>query len=139
MAPNMHSPIQFETPENICISYELAGPGTRFVAWFMDTILIGLIVLALFFVMLIAGASFDVVRRNLSDREGHPFFYFIGVYYIAYSFGNLLYFGSSELLLRGQTIGKRSVHIRVVKADGFCWTRWPFLFAPYSASSTTSQ
>jgi len=33
--------------------------------------------------------------------------------------GSLLYFTTTELLVRGQTIGKRACGLRVVKADGF--------------------
>jgi uncharacterized RDD family membrane protein YckC len=115
----MADDIQFETPENVRISYQLAGPGTRFVAWFMDNILIVIVAVVLFIGILIAGASLDIVGEDRYGRSGHALLYLLGLYWIGYSLGGLLYFGLSELLLRGQTIGKRSVHIRVVKSDGF--------------------
>jgi uncharacterized RDD family membrane protein YckC len=112
----MNSGIQFETPENVQISYQLAGPGTRFVAYFMDFLVMFIFGLLLFFGLLIAGASFDIARGRDSESA---IFYFLGIYAVIFTLGNLFYFGISELLLRGQTIGKRSMKIRVVSANGF--------------------
>jgi uncharacterized RDD family membrane protein YckC len=115
----MGSGIEFETPENVRLSYQLAGPGTRFVAWFMDTILMSLMAVVVFIGALIAGASADIIGQDRYGKSSHAVLYSLGLFWIAYSLGNLLYFGGCELLLRGQTIGKRSMRIRVVKADGF--------------------
>ena len=43
----MHEALQFETPENIRVQYTPAGLGTRFVAWFIDQILVSLLMLAI--------------------------------------------------------------------------------------------
>jgi uncharacterized RDD family membrane protein YckC len=115
----MAGDIEFETPENVRISYRPAGPGTRFVAWIMDTILMGLVAVVVFIGVLISGASADILGRDRYGRSSHAMWYFLGIFWLAYSLGSFLYFGCCELLMRGQTIGKRSVHIRVVKADGF--------------------
>jgi uncharacterized RDD family membrane protein YckC len=115
----MANDIQFETPENVRLSYRPAGPGTRFIAWFIDNILIGIVAFVAFIAMLIAGASVDIVGHGLYGHSNHALLYFLGIFWLAYSVGSLLYFGCCELLLRGQTIGKRQVHIRVVKTDGF--------------------
>src|SRR5262249_48649054 len=101
--------IQFETPENVQISYHLAGPRTRFVALFTDTLLIGIVSVILFVVVLIAGAATDIVSADRFGHSGHALWIFMGLFWLAYSLGNLFYFGICELLLRGQTIGKRSV------------------------------
>jgi len=111
--------IQFETPENVQISYQLAGPGTRFIAWFTDTLLIGIVAVILFFTALIAGAAMDIASEDGLGHSAHALWILGGLFWLAYSLGNLFYFRVCELLLRGQTIGKRSVKIRVVKADGF--------------------
>ena len=42
-----------------------------------------------------------------------------GIFYLGFALSDWMYFGLSELLLRGQTFGKRQMGIRVVKADGF--------------------
>jgi uncharacterized RDD family membrane protein YckC len=115
----MANNVQFETPENVQISYRIAGQGTRFVAWFADNILLALIAIGLFIVALIAGASTDILSHEPGRSSSHAVLYFLGLFWLAYSLGNLLYFGCCELFMRGQTIGKRSMRIRVVKADGF--------------------
>lgn len=106
--------VTFETPENIPVSYPLAGPGTRFIAFIFDTfiILVGLLILflvSLILVLVFADAnampfSGDVVIAGLTVFVG---FVFIG------------YFGVSEWLMNGVTIGKAALRIRVVMADGF--------------------
>jgi hypothetical protein len=45
--------------------------------------------------------------------------YMVGIFTLLWGLGSFLYFGCCELLLRGQTIGKRFLDIRVVKSDGF--------------------
>ena len=67
----MADDIQFETPENVKLSYRLAGPGTRFVAWMMDIILLFILVFVLFIVALFAGASLDILQAQL--RRAQPF------------------------------------------------------------------
>src|SRR3954470_3584374 len=101
----MGSGIQFETPENVRLSYELAGPGTRFVAWFMDTILIFVVAIVVFIGVLIAGASVDIVGQERYGHSSHAVLYFLALYWLGYTLGSLLYFGACELVLRGQTIG----------------------------------
>ncbi len=120
----MSSDIQFETPENIRVTYRAAGAGTRFVAWFVDMILVTIVIVVMVIVGLILGASLDITARDLfpdsrGDHMGRAMFYVAGILWAIYSIGSLFYFGMSELLARGQTLGKRWTHIRVVKADGF--------------------
>ena len=45
--------------------------------------------------------------------------YFLGIWILVWGLGSFFYYGFSELLLRGQTIGKRSQQIRVVRDGGF--------------------
>jgi len=117
--------VQFETPENVRVSYQLAGPGTRFIAWFVDEIILGLLCFVIFFALLLLGGSLETVLKQASgspsgDRESPKLvLYAFGLYWLIASLGSFFYFGLSELLLRGQTIGKRLMRIRVVKSDGF--------------------
>ena len=112
----MNHEIQFETPENVRVSYRIAGPGTRFVAWFVDSILISAAAIVIFIVVLTA-----VVRAGYAvGSEGSEALLIIfGIFYVGFALSGWLYFGLSELLLRGQTFGKRQMGIRVAKADGF--------------------
>jgi uncharacterized RDD family membrane protein YckC len=120
----MVNEIQFETPENVQVSYQVAGLGTRFVAWFIDTILVWFVAIVVFILVLLVAESTANVSKLLSPESqkeaGNPVgLVIIGLYYIAFSLSAWLYFGLSELRLGGQTLGKRRMGIRVVKADGF--------------------
>jgi uncharacterized RDD family membrane protein YckC len=114
--------LRFETPENVEVQYNLAGLGSRFLAWFVDQLCVGVVIVVLVISLAIAGVSFsgleDIVRgqRDNPERLG---LYFIGLIFLVIGLGSLFYFTLTELLLSGQTIGKWSLGIRVVKADGF--------------------
>lgn len=114
---------RFETPENVQVRYEAAGLGTRFLAWFVDQFLVWLLTILMFILLVMAGISFDAVFRGFDDgdlQDTQQFFYYaIGIVTLVWGLGSFLYFCMLELLMRGQTIGKRALAIRVVKADGF--------------------
>lgn len=124
--------IEFETPENVQITYEAAGLGARFIAWLVDQILVFfisiLLVLGLIFLLVATGVITDsasVLEDRLESAQGDPRAgeeiakYMIGGTTIVLGFTSILYYGFSELFLRGQTLGKRWLGLRVVKADGF--------------------
>lgn len=128
------SAIQFETPENVQLSYKPAGLGTRFLAWFVDGLIIFIGLILLLFFAVIAGAASDSLLKSITDplREASDGFdprdpesaqrvmlYLIGLWMLVWGLGSFFYFGVSELCLRGQTLGKRASKIRVVKVDGF--------------------
>jgi uncharacterized RDD family membrane protein YckC len=123
----MASPVVFETPENVQIAYRTAGLGTRFCAWVLDSFFVALVAILLFILVPILAAAMGVaiddvgrklgVRRPISQDEVR--LYFFALIMFAFQLGSLLYFIAAELLVRGQTVGKRACGIRVVKADGF--------------------
>lgn len=128
------SAIQFETPENIQLSYKPAGLGTRFLAWFVDNVMVFLCLILLIILFAIAGAASDSLLKSVTDplREASSgvdprdpesaqrfTLYLFGLWMLFWGLGSFFYFGISELCFRGQTIGKRTSKIRVVKVDGF--------------------
>lgn len=124
----MNNRVAFETPENIHVSYRTAGVGTRFVAWFVDQLILTVFGVLFFIVALIAGAALgislggwfdDVNSKDPMANARQIQLIMLGVSIFLWSLGSFFYFGLSELLMRGQTIGKRQMSIRVVKADGF--------------------
>lgn len=118
----LNQSIQFETPENVQVQYDLAGLGSRFVAWFVDQLLLFIIMVALFFAMMFMGMGSHWVSDYLdftgADLEDAPL-YVMGLFTLIVGFMNFFYYGLSELLLRGQTIGKKNTAIRVVKVNGY--------------------
>jgi uncharacterized RDD family membrane protein YckC len=128
----MSVPLKYETPENVQIEYRPAGLGTRFIAWFVDQIILNFAMFLLFILLVIIGAVFEGFFRDAirsieklvkdDDKKTDPetiVAYFVGIGIVIWGLGSFFYFGLSELLWRGQTVGKRMCEIRVVKADGF--------------------
>jgi uncharacterized RDD family membrane protein YckC len=124
----MNQHVAFETPENIHVSYRLAGVGTRFVAWFVDQLILTAFCILFAIVSLIVGASLGwslggwlpkLDPNDPAENARQIQLVVLGVAMVVWSLGSLVYFGFSELVLRGQTIGKRQMRIRVVNADGF--------------------
>jgi uncharacterized RDD family membrane protein YckC len=119
----MQNDVRFETPENVQVRYEPAGLGTRFVAWFVDILLliVGFFLLAI--ALVAAGASFEVVDSAFGDDasggDDNAMYYFVGILFLVWGLGTVMYFGFSELCLGGQTIGKRASKLRVIKSNGF--------------------
>jgi len=119
--------IEFETPENVLVSYQPAGLGSRFVALVADFIILILILFFLLIIAAIAGAATAVGERyveralgSLGGPRGHGAeFYVLGLFALVLGLGSFLYFGLSEYLMGGQTLGKRWLSIRVVKVNGF--------------------
>ena len=128
----MSAPLKYETPENVQIEYRPAGLGTRFIAWFVDQIILNFAIFLLFIVLVIIGAAFEGLFRDAvrsidklvrdDGKTTNPetvLAYFVGIGIVIWGLGSFFYFGLCELLWRGQTVGKRMCEIRVVKADGF--------------------
>lgn len=112
----MHDIARFETPENIAITYRLAGPGTRFVAFLFDSLLI-FVALVLVFIALVVLAV--VTESTMFDVAGLAA---ILVFTIGVGFVNIAYYGVFEWFMNGQTPGKRLARIRVVSDGGFSLT-----------------
>lgn len=119
----MPDSLRFETPENVQIHYEPAGLGTRFLAWFIDQILVTVVMVGLIVALFAVGASFQAVFDSLEDGpsadKDRAVYYAVGLIFLLWGLGSFLYFGCLELFMRGQTVGKRLSNIRVVSADGF--------------------
>jgi uncharacterized RDD family membrane protein YckC len=115
--------LKFETPENVQVQYQPAGLGTRFVAWFIDQFVLIVVMFFLMIALVIAGASFEFLDNAMQSDgnkdDDHVALYFVGLMILVWGLGSFVYFTCCELLLRGQTIGKRSSKIRVIKANGF--------------------
>ena len=105
--------ISIRTPENIELSYALAGPGSRAVAYLIDLfimffvvqMLLNLLVLVVGMLISALGVSGDMWVAGLAGLTSFALYngYFIIL----------------EWLLNGQTPGKRILHVRVIKQGGY--------------------
>src|SRR5262245_52643137 len=96
--------LQIRTPEGVCFSQLLAGPVTRFLAWFMDALcILGIVVILGQVSSLLVLVSPDFAAAF------HTLAYFV----VSIGYGIFC-----EWRLRGQTVGKRMFRLRVVDAEG---------------------
>lgn len=97
------------TPENLEVSYELAGAGTRAAAYVIDIVLMS-VILSVFQNLLLA-----IVTPFGEEMQGYLVAVLITLGFVYYN----AYFTIFELLWAGQSPGKRAVGIRVVKTGGY--------------------
>ena len=106
--------IAIRTPENIELSYALAGPGSRAAAYFIDLLIMFVVCQVLINLLAVA------VRRARSAPWAWTSELWIAAIATLVSFALYNgYFILLEWLLNGQTPGKRMLHIRVIKQGGY--------------------
>lgn len=121
----MATSLEFETPENIRVSYEPAGLGTRYLAWFLDNILITALMVGIVLLTVLLGVITEKTLQSITPKPRRHedavliVWYFLAFCILLWSFGSFLYFACAELWLRGQTPGKRALGLRVIRIDGF--------------------
>ncbi len=98
------STLYIRTPEGIVFSQLLAGPVTRFFAWFIDQLCISAAMSLLGVVLNLLG----LINWNFAIA-----LYVISYFVISIGYGILL-----EWTWRGQTVGKRLLRLRVVDVEG---------------------
>lgn len=103
-----------ETPENVELQRRLAGLGSRFTAGVLDSLYMFLVFVGLFLMVTLLTWSnpIDVFIENNLEGWGIAVLVLLafGVYWF--------YFAFFEMVMNGQSPGKRSVQIRVVKDGG---------------------
>lgn len=104
----LHSAI--ETPENVVLTYRLAGPALRLWAYLIDTVVRGMVL----FVALVA-AQFSELAV-----EGVP----MGMWLLLLFLMEWGYFAFLEGFFRGKTIGKYAMSIRVIQEAGYPISFW---------------
>jgi uncharacterized RDD family membrane protein YckC len=105
--------LHIETPENVELSLELAGPGSRFCAMLIDSLLIWLVIFCLAIAVMCLGVS----TETLVEREG-PSAWAVALLVLVVTAVLFGYHAFFELVLHGQTPGKRSMKLRVIHEDG---------------------
>jgi uncharacterized RDD family membrane protein YckC len=105
--------VSIRTPENIELSYVLAGPGSRAAAYLLDFLVMTvvcqmLINLLIYLVGLLIVALGNESQLWIAAISTLSFFALYNGYFIGF-----------EWLWNGQTPGKRLLHIRVIKHGGY--------------------
>ena len=105
--PDYQQHLEIETPENVVLDLQIAGVGSRMMAFLLDLLVITISLLALQVTLLLAG----LIGAG-AGRAGAILMFLAG------SFGTLGYFVFFEGLREGQTPGKRRLGIRVISDTG---------------------
>ncbi len=100
----MNSELRIRTPEGIAFAYQLAGPVARCLAWAVDFLVVLVLARAL--------SALSTLASIISADFGGALFG------LAYFFLSIGYGVFTEWAWRGQTLGKRLVHLRVMDAQG---------------------
>jgi uncharacterized RDD family membrane protein YckC len=102
--------IKITTSQNIDIDYQVAGLGDRIVARLIDyAIFIGI-----YFVCIIVFTIFIGINDYNSNGTNIGILIVIGVWLVMCVFYDLL----CEIFMNGQSLGKRSMKIKVISLDG---------------------
>jgi uncharacterized RDD family membrane protein YckC len=109
--PGWGGQLTIETPEQTSLEFALAGTGSRFLALALDT-LIQIAIAAI--VILVAVLVFRALPGSVSTAGVWIGALVVAVFFLIY-YGYFIFF---EAVWNGQTLGKRAVHIRVIKDDG---------------------
>lgn len=106
------------TPESVTIDFQLAGPGTRFLALFIDLwiVMISMVGLTYLLIMLFTFFSAVAIDSESSELAGAIFISLIIVIQFLIFSG---YWFFLEAFQNGRTVGKRAVGIRTVMRGGF--------------------
>lgn len=108
------------TPENVEVTYEIAGLGSRFVAAVVDGLIQGvLFVLVAVATLVAAGTTFAVLRELAVPGQATLVAWMLGgglLLLFLVLWGYYLFF---ELVWAGQSPGKRLARIRVIREDGY--------------------
>ncbi len=104
--------IIIETPEKIRFSYHIAEIGTRIAAYIIDEIIQVLIVALIILVLVIGGYSMRThIEKNITNLAAA--FFMIMIFLIRW-----FYFVLFEIIMEGQSPGKKLMRIRVIRNNG---------------------
>jgi uncharacterized RDD family membrane protein YckC len=107
----VHDKLTIETPEQIPLEFPLAGIGSRFLAAAVDS----LVQLVISLAMLVAGMLLFAGLFALSSDAG---LWVMGIFILLLFLLQFGYYAILEALWNGQTLGKRYMHLRVIKDSG---------------------
>lgn len=106
----MSKTIKILTPDNVEIEYSLASVGVRAAAAGIDLLLQGVVVL-------ISGLiAWAVLYYTEASEES--IYLIIAILTIIFALLNYAYYIVCDLLMKGQTFGKKVYHIRVIRENG---------------------
>ncbi len=105
--------LSIETPEQVALTFPVAGIGSRFVALLLDHLIqFGLVIVVLLLFVLVRAAF----GAQHFESLGSKWFLALMIFFFFLLFWG--YFALFEAFWRGQTPGKRAMQLRVIKDSG---------------------
>ncbi len=104
--------ITIETPEKIQFVYSISELGTRIAAYVLDLLIQTAIILLVFFLML-GGTIFSMSQDDDAIGNTSRAFFLLMIFIIRW-----VYFVLFEVIMEGQSPGKRAMRIRVIRSNG---------------------
>lgn len=102
--------LQVETPENVVLTYQLAGPAVRCAAYLIDTLIRAML-------LLVAAVVLQIFGTVLPGSA-------LGLFLIVLFLMEWGYFVACEGLMNGRTPGKAAMGLRVIHEGGYPLTLW---------------
>lgn len=102
----VNTALKVETPENVILEYQLAGPSVRFAAFVIDFLVRMAVLFAIGVFLACAGIS---VLGGGS----------LGLFFIAFFVVDWFYYVANEWYFRGKSVGKHAMGIRVIQQSGY--------------------
>lgn len=107
---------QYETPENIVVSYQTAGFGSRFLAYLIDQTLLYAVLGAAAGVWVVLGRG-EIIEEITGG--GWPLPSLLAAGFGALTLANVVAYGLAEWFFCGRTPGKKLMSLRVASVNGF--------------------
>ncbi|WP_417391139.1 RDD family protein [Gimesia sp.] len=115
--------MQVETPENVVLSYQLAGPSQRYVAYLIDFMIRS--------IMLVGILIFFIAPLSNVMMPGAM----MGLFLVIMFLNTWGYYTISETFFKGKSIGKHACGLRVIREGGYPITFWPSLLRNLARSA----
>lgn len=106
--------LEIPTPENVNLEYELAGLGSRFIAFFVDTLIQSTLLIISYIIIIASELGFADTIIGFESFDS----YIIAIGLILafmILYGYYIFF---DMILSGQSPGKKLAKIRVIKQNG---------------------
>jgi uncharacterized RDD family membrane protein YckC len=112
---------RLETPDNVELHFDLAGPGSRFCALCIDGLVMAASVLGLVLLLFVVGVALPgaISESRLFERGGKSIVgWGAALLVVALAVTTSAYHAIFEFLMQGQTPGKRAMKIRAISDLG---------------------
>ena len=120
--------VDFATPEDVPLQFELAGPGSRILAGLLDQMIILIFEAGMLMFALVLGIVAEWITETQVEgwadqmQTSGPTLTMLGLSLVAAFIVNFGYYVLLEMTSNGQTVGKRILGLRTIRDGGFSIT-----------------